>query len=67
MACDKKTESVKTSMSEALLLALTRMANAEDRSVSEYIERVLRFHAFGHAARLAAESEGSVSPSVTLK
>jgi len=59
MACEKKTESVKVHMTEALLLSATRSANAEDRSVSEYIERVLRLHEFGHAIRVAVPEEGS--------
>jgi hypothetical protein len=47
------------------LLALSRLANAEDRSVSEYMRMVLSLHCFGHAPRLgdaAAHCEGCNAP-----
>lgn len=55
--CGKKTETIKVHMSEELFLMLTRLAEAEDRSLSDLCERALRFHAFGHAASLAQRDE----------
>jgi hypothetical protein len=48
----KCTEEVKLRTSPDLLLALSKLANAEDRSLSEYCRMVLSLHAFGHKHRL---------------
>lgn len=48
----KCTEELKLRMSSDLLLALSKLANADDRSLSEYCRMVLSLHAFGHALRL---------------
>lgn len=48
----KATEQLPIRMPEALFLALSRLAAAEDRSMSEYCRMVLSLHAFGHAHRL---------------
>lgn len=49
---EKCTEEIKLRVTPSLLLALSRLANAEDRSVSEYMRMVLSLHCFGHAHRL---------------
>lgn len=49
---DKCTEELKLRVTPELMLALAKLANAEDRSVSEYIRMVLSLHAFGHVRRL---------------
>lgn len=55
---EKKTETVKAHVSEALNVELMRLAAADDRSLSEYIERVLRLHVFGYCVRAKEKSEG---------
>lgn len=58
---EKCTEEVKLRLTPSLLLALARLANAEDRSLSEYMRMVLSLHAFGYVHRLddaAARCEG---------
>lgn len=49
---EKNSEEVKLRVPESLLLALSRLANIEDRSLSEYCRTVLSLHAFGHTYRL---------------
>ncbi len=48
---DKKTERFTVWLSEQLLLDLAKLAAAEDRKLSEYVERVLSRHVYGHARR----------------
>jgi hypothetical protein len=49
---DKCTEELKLRVTLELMLAIAKLANAEDRSVSEYIRTVLSLHCFGHNRRL---------------
>lgn len=49
---EKGTEEIKLRVSPRLLLALSRLANAEDRSLSEYLRMVASLHCFGNAYRL---------------
>lgn len=49
---EKCTEELKLRVPPSLLLALARLANAEDRSLSEYMRMVLSIHVFGHVHRL---------------
>ena len=63
---EKNSEEVKLRVPESLLLALAKLANIEDRSLSEYCRTVLSSHAFGHVHRLgqAGEAgEGNNGPS----
>lgn len=53
----KRTESVKVWLSEPLELALRRLADGEDRKLSDYIALVLRRHVWGHAAKVATDAE----------
>lgn len=48
--CNKKTEAVKVHMSEELFNGIARLAERDDRSMSDYCERVLRLHFFGHGS-----------------
>ena len=49
---DKCTEQLPLRLPQDLYLQLSRLANAEDRSISEYCRMVLSLHAFGHVHRL---------------
>ena len=49
---EKCAEEIKLRVSPSLLLALSRLANAEDRSLSEYVRTVVSLHCFGHTHRL---------------
>ena len=49
---DKCTEELKLRVTPELMFPIAKLANAEDRSVSEYIRTVLSLHAFGHVRRL---------------
>lgn len=50
MATEKKIVSIPPiRVDERLEIALNRMANREDRKLSDYIRLVLARHAFGHA------------------
>ena len=60
MAAEKKTQDIKVHMSEPLELELRRLADLDNRKLSEYIELTLRRHVFGHLARPFAEEEGSL-------
>jgi len=63
---EKCTEEIKLRVSPRLLLALSRLANAEDRSLSEYLRMVASLHCFGHACRLdecSGACEGCNAPS----
>lgn len=67
MSVEKSTEQLQLRMPSSLFLALSRLAAAEDRSLSEYCRMVLSLHAFGHAHRLdhgavACEERNALSP-----
>ena len=67
MSSEKSTEQLPLRMPSSLFLALSRLAAAEDRSLSEYCRMVLSLHAFGHAHRLdqgpgACEECNALSP-----
>lgn len=57
---EKKTESVKIWLSEALELELRRLADQDDRKFSDYVSLVLRRHVWGNAARSVSDEEGSL-------
>lgn len=54
----KKDNQVKAWVDDPLYAELARLADADDRSLSEYVERVLRTHVFGHRARRGGDGEG---------
>lgn len=54
---EKKTQPIRVHVGESLEMALHRLAAADERSLSDYIERVLRFHVFGHGANIAPSAE----------
>jgi hypothetical protein len=55
---DKKTGCIKVWVSEPLELELRRLADRDDRKLSDYIGTVLRRHVWGHVPRLSDEMEG---------
>ena len=57
MCHEKKTQQLRVHVGESLELALHRLAAADDRSVSDYCERVLRCHVFGHASNGTPQPE----------
>ncbi len=59
---DKKTESIKVWLSEALELELRRLADLDQRRLSEYIGVVLRRHVFGHVVPPSESTEGAKRP-----
>jgi hypothetical protein len=46
----KRTEGIKVYLSEPLELELRRLADRDDRKLSDYIARVLRWYVYGHAS-----------------
>lgn len=60
MTDDKKTEYVKVWLSEPLELELHRLADRDDRKLSDYIGIILRRHVWGHAARTPGDGEGAL-------
>lgn len=58
MADDKRTECIKVYVSEPLELELRRLADADDRKLSDYIAVVLRRHVFGHLAPSGDDGQG---------
>ena len=56
---DKKTEAIRVYVSEPLELALRRLADDNDRSLSEYIALVLKRHVYGHGKCGQPEGEGT--------
>lgn len=59
---EKKTDVIKAHVSERLYVDLARLAAVDDRSLSEYIGRVLSLHVYGHAKSATAQSEGPDRP-----
>lgn len=59
---DKRSEKLGIWISERLLLDLTKLAAAEDLSLSAYCERELRRHAYGHARALTEDATGPDRP-----
>ena len=56
----KKTEPIRVWLSEPLELALRRAADVDERSLSEFIELILRRWAWGNVKQMPEESEGPV-------
>ena len=56
---EKRTVSLPTvRVPETLETALLRLAARDDRTLSDYLRRVLERHAFGHVGSLPADGEG---------
>ncbi len=55
----KKTEPVKVWLSEPLELELRRLADLEERKLSDYLGLVLRRHVYGHASRMTDASRST--------
>lgn len=53
---EKKTECIKVWLAPALELALRRLADNDDRKLSDYIGLVLARYVFGHANRVGDEA-----------
>lgn len=53
----KKTEAIKVWLPEPVELELRRLADRDERKLSDYIGRVLRHHVYGHAARPVDDGE----------
>ena len=49
---EKRTNTVNLSVSDSMMLGLSRLAAKDDRALAEYIERVLDFHVNGHGIRV---------------
>ena len=62
MSDDKRSECLKVYVSEPLELELRRLADAEDRKLSDYIAIVLRRHVFGHLSPGGGEMQGPDRP-----
>lgn len=56
---DKNNEQVKVWLDSPLLLALSKLADRDDRKLSEYIRVVLTHHVYGHATRADEISAGA--------
>jgi hypothetical protein len=59
---EKKTACIKIWMAPSLELLLHRLAAADDRKLSDYLERALRAHVYGQIATLADDQEGPIRP-----
>lgn len=57
---DKRTEEVKLRLTERELLDVSRMAAMDERSVAEYIVRLLRASMYGSLAVRVAVLQGAV-------
>jgi hypothetical protein len=55
---EKKDNPVKTLVGDSLYKALAMLADADDRCLSEYVERVLHRHVFGNLPRRPSDQEG---------
>lgn len=62
MCDEKKSEKIGIWVGPTLLVALARLANAEDLSLSAYLERELRRHAWGHARAVTDAPQGPDRP-----
>ena len=58
MCENKKTRDVTVWMDDELFADMAKLADADDRKLSKYIERVLRLHVYGHGARARENKEG---------
>ena len=56
---EKKTERFTVWLSEQLLLDLAKLAAHEDRKLSEYVEKVLCRHMYGHVRKPPASEEAA--------
>lgn len=48
---EKRLDDVRIHVSEELKIALMELADREDRALSDYCERVLRYHVYGHGSQ----------------
>lgn len=55
---EKKDNPVKTLVGDSLYKELNILADADERSLSEFVERVLSKYVYGNRLRRAPESEG---------
>jgi len=52
---EKYVEEVKLRLTERLFLDLSRLAEADNRSISDYVRHVLLLHAYGSARSLRSD------------
>lgn len=57
---DKRTEELKLRLTERELLDLSRLAAVDDRSVAEFVVRMLRASMYGSVATRLASLEGAL-------
>lgn len=62
MADDKRSECLKVYVSKPLELELRRLADGEDRKLSDYLAIVLHRHVFGHVAPGVEAAQGPDRP-----
>lgn len=60
MAEEKKTEQLKIWTSESLLLELSKLADQDDRKLSDYVTRILERHVYGHRRTAESAQEGPI-------
>lgn len=58
----KKSEPLRIWVSEPLELELRRLADRDDRKLSDYVELILRRHVFGHLAHTTDSTEETKRP-----
>ena len=59
MADDKKTSYVKVWLSEPLELELRRLAEHDERKLSDFVGLILRRYVYGNGARASDELDGA--------
>lgn len=57
MTNEKKTEQIKVLVGSTLYVELARLADDENRSVSEYVRHVMTQHVFGHKRTVPQEGD----------
>lgn len=59
---EKRLDDIRLHVSEELKIALMELAALDDRALSDYCERVLRYHVYGHGSQGRAVPESTKGP-----
>ena len=63
----KRDEQVSAKVTERMLLDLTRLAALDDRSLSDFMFRLIRQRLYGDVARLSTDGRSTLSDKVDLE
>lgn len=58
---EKRIHEVKVRLTDSQMLAVSRLAHLDDRTLADYLNHIISIHLFGHEYRLPACSDARLS------